>query len=181
MGAAREEFGARGFDAATVRSIGTRAGVDPALIAHYFGGKRQLFLATLDFPFDPAEELAQVTAGPPEELARRVLGRLLQVWDSPAGAAAVAVVRTAVQRDWSVALVREFALSRALRPLMSAIDAPQAERQWRANLVATQLIGLIFTRYVLRLEPLASAPHSAIVDAIAPTLQRYLTGPLDEP
>ena len=178
LAAARDEFARRGFDVVTVRQIAARAGVDPAMITHHFGSKQQLFLAALDVSFDPAAEIAQVVEGPGEELAARLLTRLLAVWDSPVGASAIAAVRTAVQRDDTVGLVRDLALTRALRPLMETMSGPPAERLWRADLVASQVIGLIFTRYVLRLEPLASAPHPEVVAALAPTLQRYLTGPV---
>jgi AcrR family transcriptional regulator len=177
--AAREEFARRGFDVVTVRQIAARAGVDPAMITHHFGSKQQLFLAALDVSFDPAAEIAQVVEGPAEELAARLLTRLLAVWDSPVGASAIAAVRTAVQRDDSVGLVRDLALTRALRPLMETMSGPPAERLWRANLVGSQVIGLVFARYVLRLEPLASAPHAEVVAALAPTLQRYLTGAVE--
>lgn len=176
---AREEFALRGLDSTTVRAIAARAGVDPAMIAHHFGSKQQLFLAALDLPFDPAAEIAQALDGPVEELAGRLLTRLLHVWDSPVGAGAIAAVRTAVQRDETAALIRDLALSRALGPLMESMTGTREERLWRANLVASQIIGLIFARYVVRLEPLASSPHAAVVAAVAPTLQRYLTGAVD--
>jgi len=178
LAAAREEFARRGFDTATVRQIAGRAGVDPAMIAHHFGSKQQLFLAVLAVPFDPAVEIAQVVEGPAEELATRLLGRLLRVWDSPLGAGAIAAVRTAVQRDDTAGLLRDLVLSRALRPLMATMAGTPDERLWRADLAASQIVGLVFTRYVVRLEPLASAPHAEVVAAIAPTLQRYLTGPV---
>lgn len=182
LGAAREEFGERGFDGATVRSIAGRAGVDAAMIAHHFGSKRQLFLATMALPFDPAVEIAAVVAeGPVEEVAARLLGRLLRVWDSPAGSGAVAAVRTAVQREDTAALVRDFVLHHALRPLVEAMPGTEEERRWRANLAASQVVGLILTRYVLRLEPLASAPHLEVIAALGPTLQRYLTGDVGPP
>jgi AcrR family transcriptional regulator len=173
---ARNEFAQRGFDNATVRQIASRAGVDPAMIAHHFGSKQQLFLAALEVPFDPADEIAQVVDGPREELAARLLTRFLRVWDSPLGAGAIAAVRTAVQRDDTAALIRDLALSRALRPLMATMDGTPEERLWRANLAASQIVGLIFTRYVVRLEPLASASYPEVVASIAPTVQRYLTG-----
>jgi AcrR family transcriptional regulator len=175
---ARDEFAQRGFDRVTVRQIAGRAGVDPAMIAHHFGSKQQLFLAALEVPFDPADEIAQVVDGSREELAVRLLTRFLHVWDSPLGAGAIAVVRTAVQRDDTAALIRDLALSRAVRPLMATLDGTPEERLWRANLAASQIVGLIFTRYVVRLEPLASASHAQVVASIAPTVQRYLTGPL---
>ena len=178
LAAAREEFARSGFDATTVRSIAARAGVDPAMIAHHFGSKQQLVLAALRVPFDPGVEIAAVLEGDRDDLGVRLLTRLLQVWDSLAGAGAVAALRAALAKDETAALIREVALHRVLGPVMQTLDASPAERLWRANLVATQLVGLIVTRYVLRLEPLASTPAPAVVAALAPTVQRYLTGPV---
>lgn len=173
---ARAAFAERGFDAVTVRQIAAAAQVDPAMISHHFGSKAALFRATLEIPLDPATEIAGVLSGPAEELADRLVTRLLQIWDSPGGAGAIAAVRTALQGDETVGLVRDLALSQVLPPLMRAVTGEGEEQRWRANLVASQVIGLILTRYVLRLEPLASASHAEVVAAVAPTLQRYLTG-----
>lgn len=177
LSAARGQFSKRGYDAATVRSIAAEAGVDPAMINHHFGTKEQLFMAALESPVDPKEHLQAVLDGPPEGIGERLLTRFLTVWDSPAGAAGVAVLRTAMQHEWSAALVREFILNRALHPLTAGLGVPPREALWRGNLVASQLSGLILTRYVIRLEPIASAPHAVVVQALGPTIQHYLTGP----
>ncbi|GAA1432900.1 TetR family transcriptional regulator [Microlunatus lacustris] len=176
--AARAEFAARGFDAVTLRRVAARAGVDPAMVTHHFGSKSGLFRAALDVSLDPATELAAVLPGPLDELAGRLLGRLLVLWDSPAGAATIAAVRTALQDEDGTALLRDLLLTQVLRPLAAALPGPEAERRWRVELVASQVAGLLLIRYVLRLEPLASAGHPAVVAALGPTLQRYLTSPL---
>jgi AcrR family transcriptional regulator len=178
LDAARAEFAARGFDAVTLRRVAARAGVDPAMVTHHFGSKDGLFRAVLDVRLDPATEIAAVLPGPREELAERLLTRLLVLWDSPAGAATVAAVRTALQDEDGTALLGELLSSQVLRPLAEALPGPEEERRWRVDLVASQVAGMLLTRYVLRLEPLASAGHPALVGALAPTLQRYLTGPL---
>ena len=178
LNAARVEFGARGFDAVTLRRIADRAGVDPAMVTHHFGSKSALFRAVLDVRLDPAAEITEVLRGPAETLGERLVARLLVVWDSPAGAATIAAVRTALQGDDSTGLLRELALSQVLRPLSKALPGTVAEQLWRANLGASQVVGLLLTRYVLKLEPLASAHHRDVVAALGPTLQRYLTGPV---
>jgi AcrR family transcriptional regulator len=173
---ARAAFAEQGFDTVTVRQIAASAGVDPAMISHHFGSKAALFRAALDIPLDPATEIAAVLAGPATELAGRLLTRLLVVWESPAGAGSIAAVRTALQRDDTAGMVRDLALSQVLTPLMTVMPGDEGERRWRASLVASQVVGLIVTRYVLRLEPMATAAHPEVVAAVAPTLQRYLTG-----
>ena len=178
LNAARVEFAARGFDAATLRRIADRAGVDAAMVTHHFGSKSGLFRAVLDVRVDPAAELAEVLRGPVDTLADRLVARLLMVWDSPAGAATVAAVRTALQGEDSTGLLRELILSQVLRPLSSALPGTAEEQLWRANLAASQVVGLLLARYVLKLEPLATAAHPDVVAALGPTLQRYLTGPV---
>ena len=178
LDAARAEFAARGFDAVTLRRIAERAGVDAAMVTHHFGSKSGLFRAVLNVRVDPAAEIAEVLQGPVETLGERLTARLLVVWDSPAGTATIAAVRTALQGDDTTGLLRELALSQVLRPLSTSLPGTAEEQLWRANLVASQVVGLLLARYVVRLEPLASAPHPTVVAALGPTLQRYLTGPV---
>jgi AcrR family transcriptional regulator len=178
LAAARRAFAARGFDGATIRGIAGDAGVDPALVHHYFGTKDALFLAAVDAPADPAELLPEALAGGPDRLGENLLRMLLRLWDGPARAAGLALVRSAMGNEWTARLLREFLVARVLRRVVATLDVPDAEREVRGALVASQLIGLAMTRYVLRLEPLASATPDELVAAVAPTLQRYLTGEL---
>jgi AcrR family transcriptional regulator len=176
LAAARTAFADRGFDGATIRGIATAAGVDPALVHHYFGSKDQLFLAAIEAPADPGDLLPEVLAGGPDDLGRNLLRMFLRLWDGPARPAGLALIRSAVSNESMAKLVREFLVAQVLRRVVGTLDAPPAERDARAALVASQLAGLVLTRYVLRLEPLASASAEELVEAMAPTLQRYLTG-----
>ncbi|QQR40228.1 TetR/AcrR family transcriptional regulator [Devosia rhizoryzae] len=179
--AARHAFAERGFDKTTVREIAAMAGVDPAMINHHFGNKEQLFLAALDAPVDPRLYVEQVLTGSREDIGERLLQTMLTVWDSPVGTAGVTLMRTGLQHEWGAKLLREFLLNRILAPVMRELHLPEPEARWRSTLLASQVAGLIITRYVLKLEPLASAPRQDLVAAIAPTLQRYLTGPIPPP
>ncbi len=176
--AARFAFAERGFDRTTVREIAAMAGVDPAMISHHFGGKEQLFLAALDAPVDPRTFIETVLTGPLDTIGTRLLETMLTVWDGPMGGAGAALMRTGLQHEWGAKLLREFLLNRALSPIVHALHLPEAEARWRSSLLASQMAGLILTRYILKLEPLASAPREDVVAAIAPTVQRYLTGSL---
>src|SRR4051812_6274307 len=176
LAAARGAFAERGFDGATIRGIATAAGVDPALVHHYFGSKDKLFLAAVQAPADPEELLPEVLAGGPDDLGKNLLRTFVRVWDGPARPAGLALVRSAVGSEWTAKLLREFLVARVLRRVVGTLDVPQAERDARGALVASQLVGLVMTRYVLRIEPLASASVDDLVEALAPTLQRYLTG-----
>ncbi|MEV0806709.1 TetR family transcriptional regulator [Micromonospora sp. NPDC050200] len=179
LAAARTAFAERGFDAASIRAIATAAGVDPALVHHYFGTKEELFRATVDIPVDPAELLPAVLAGGVDGVGERLVRMFLGIWDSPAGAAAVALLRSAVNNEWTARLLREFLVTQVLRRVLDHLDLPAAELALRGSLVATQMIGLAMMRYVIRLEPVASADAETLVAVLGPTVQRYLTGDLD--
>ncbi|MGY1855014.1 TetR/AcrR family transcriptional regulator [Modestobacter sp. SYSU DS0290] len=181
LAAARDAFAERGFDAASIRSIATAAGVDPALVHHYFGSKDKLFLAAVEAPADPAELLPEVLAGGTAELGANVVRMLLRVWDGPARVGGLALVRSAVSNEWTARLLREFLTAQVLRRVLGTLDLPPAEAEARGALAASQLVGVVMTRYVLRIEPLASAGPEELVAAIGPTVQRYLTGDVQLP
>jgi AcrR family transcriptional regulator len=174
--AAREAFAEKGFDGATIRGIATAAEVDPALVHHYFGTKDALFLAAVEAPADPAELLPEVLAGGRDALGEGIARVFLRLWDGPVQAAGLALVRSAVGSEWTARLLREFLVSQVMRRVVGTLGLPPDEQVLRGSLVASQLVGLVMSRYVLRIEPLASAPAEALVAAVGPTLQRYLTG-----
>jgi AcrR family transcriptional regulator len=179
--AAREAFAERGFDGATIRGIATAAKVDPALVHHYFGNKDKLFLAAIEAPANPGDFLPEVLAGGRDNLGENVVRMLLRVWDGPMRPAALALVRSAVGNEWTAKLLREFLVSQVLRRVVGTLDMPVREREVRGSLAASQLIGLVMGRYVLKLEPLATASPESLVAAIGPNVQHYLTGDVELP
>jgi AcrR family transcriptional regulator len=176
LDAARAEFAERGYEGATVRVIAERAGVDPAMVNHFFGGKEGLFSASLDLPFDVGMLLDDVVPGDPERIAERIIGRFLQLWDSSGGGQLVTLVRSIAAHEAAARMMREF-VSRVILNRVVREVAPD-RHELRAALAGTQIIGLGMIRYVLQLEPLASADPAELAAQIAPNLQRYLTGPL---
>jgi AcrR family transcriptional regulator len=181
LAAARAAFAERGFDGATIRGIAADAGVDPALVHHYFGSKDQLFLAAIEAPANPADLLPEVLAAGRDQLGAAVVRLLLQVWDGPMRPAGLALVRSAVGNEWTAKLLREFLVTQVLRRVVSTLEISAAEQEVRGALVASQLIGIVMGRYVLKVEPLASASPQWLVAAIGPNVQRYLTGDLALP
>jgi AcrR family transcriptional regulator len=178
LAVAREAFAERGFDGASIRTIATAAGVDPALVHHYFGTKEALFIESMRVPIDPSSAVAQALAAGLDGVGERLVRTLLSVWDSPAGSGAAAFVRSAVSNEMFARMLREFVSHVILRRLTKELALDPAQAGLRTGLVATQLSGLILTRYIIRLEPVASMPAPALVSLVGPTVQRYLGGPL---
>ncbi|GIE35666.1 TetR family transcriptional regulator [Actinoplanes italicus] len=175
LSAARTAFAEKGFDGASIRAIATGAGVDPALVHHYFGTKDKLFLASMNSPIDPIDLITEVTAGDRDEIGVRFVRAFLNMWDGPRGAAAVALLRSVVGTEWTAKLFREFILTQILRRAVPKLGLDAAEAHLRITLAASHLVGLALARYVIKVEPLASAPTDTLVAAIGPTVQRYLT------
>ena len=179
VAAAREVFAERGYDGASIRQIAASAGVDPALVHHYFGTKEQLFLAVVQPPVSPADLVPRIVAGDPAKLGERLVTTFISMFENPVTAPAFeALLRGAFANRLSGKLIREFfavqIIRRVVRELDAVVDA--AELPLRANLAASQLLGLAATRYILKFEPIATAPRETVIAAVAPTLQRYLTG-----
>ncbi|MDX1659933.1 MAG: TetR family transcriptional regulator [Nitriliruptorales bacterium] len=180
LAAARRRFAEEGFRGATIREIAADAEVDPALVHHYFGPKRELFAAVMAFPVSPevvVDALAEVTldtAG--EELLRTFLG----IWDEPEFHDRMRIlIRSAISDEASARMLREFVVESILAPLLVRLGADDVRR--RASLVASQLVGLAFIRHLIHLEPVASMPADEVVASIAPTIHRYLTCELPPP
>jgi AcrR family transcriptional regulator len=186
LDAARRLFGEHGYDGTTIRGIAADAGVNPALVHHFYGTKERLFAAAMRLPVVPSEVLASVLGAERdrlgEEFERRLgeilIGALLRTWEmADIRTAFLGLLRSAATSEQGVTMLREFVTSAIVASLTQAAGLrDDAEGRYRATLVASQVVGLGFTRYVLGLEPIASASAADLVAAIGPTVQRYLTG-----
>jgi AcrR family transcriptional regulator len=179
LAVARRLFADKGFDATTVRGIASEAGVDPAMIHHYFGTKEELFRQTLSIPFDPAAAITHVIAEGPEHAGENLIRLFVKIWDSPVGSAGAAMIRSAMSNEWTTRLLREFIATQIMRRVAAELKLDPAEAPLRVSLVASQLAGLAMVRYIIKLEPLASLPPERLAKAIGPNVQRYITGSLN--
>ncbi|SUD48342.1 transcriptional regulator BetI [Nocardia otitidiscaviarum] len=177
LDAARVRFAEVGFDRASIRSIAAAAGVDPALVHHYFGTKQQLLTAALDIPADPSVVTGAIAAVPLDRLGDTIVRTVVGLWDSPIGVQAVAAFRSMLGGG-DTALARTFLLEVALKDVRARVDSPPGTGTTRVALAASQLIGVLVARKVVEIEPLASMPVDEVAALVGPTLQRYLTGEL---
>lgn len=174
--AARELFAAQGFAGTSVRAIAAAAGVDASLVHHYFGTKDDLFVAALELKVDPREVVPVVLAGGLDGLGTRLLQAFLTVWDDDQARLPLLALVRGVLEPGGQQVVRDGFMRMVLSPLRDLLGDDQPDR--RVALVASQLLGIVVARYLVALEPLASAPADELVATYAPTLQRYLTEPL---
>ncbi|QEV19466.1 TetR/AcrR family transcriptional regulator [Streptomyces alboniger] len=174
--AARDEFSERGYEKTSVRGIAKAAAVDPALVHHYFGTKEQVFEAAITVAFAPALEApATVEEGPLDGVGERLTRFVLGVWENPSTRAPLlAIVRSAVNNDTAAAVFRRLIAAQLLGRIARRLELPDAEL--RAELAAAQLVGIAMLRYVIKVEPLASADMEQIVARVAPVVQGHLTG-----
>ncbi|MET9773313.1 TetR family transcriptional regulator [Streptomyces sp. NPDC006367] len=177
LDAAREEFSERGYEKTSVRGIAKAAGVDPALVHHYFGTKEQVFEAAIEVAFAPALKAPEAIGdGPLDTVGERLTRFFLGLWESPGTRAPLlAIVRSAVDNDTAAAVFRRLVAAQLMRRIADRLDLPDAEL--RAELAAAQLVGCAMLRYVIKVEPLASADPERIVARLAPVVQGHLTGP----
>lgn len=175
LDAARLEFAAAGYDGATIRGIAAEANVDPALVMHYFGSKDQLFAASLEFPVNPADLIQEMSSGGAEGFGGRVVGTLVDTWDGLADRSPlIAALRTAMGSGPVADTLRQYVTTSIVGSFTALLESEDAS--FRGVLIGTQLAGLLIGRYILEIEPLATADRESLVSAYGPTIQRYAFG-----
>jgi AcrR family transcriptional regulator len=179
LAGARELFARNGIRNTSIRAVAAAAGVDSALVHHYFGTKEKLFAAAVHIPIDPMEVIGRLREVPVEELGYTLLSMLLPLWDSEVGVAFIAALRSILAGS-EANLFRSFVEDVIAVEVGPRVDDPPGSGAIRIQFVASQLVGVVMARYILQLEPFASLPADQIARTIAPNLQRYLTGELPD-
>ena len=170
---ARRMFAEAGYDHTSVRDIAGAAGVDPALIRHYFGSKAQLFRATMGWPFDPGQIAARITSGDRSEIGARLTQVFLGAWEQPdSRAPLLAILRGAATHEDSATLVRQFLQSQLYPQIAAVLKDPKAEL--RVDLAMAQLLGIAYLRHILSVEPIASTPIDELTARVAPVISAHL-------
>ncbi|MPZ81141.1 MAG: TetR family transcriptional regulator [Actinophytocola sp.] len=173
--AARAVFIEQGYDGATVRTIAARAGVDAAMVNHWFGGKEGLFAeAVLKLPFNPKDVADRLLDGDVDDIGRRIVRTFLTTWDTTGGGVFTALMRSVTSHEQAAHVLRDFLIKHIVERVLKSVGLDNLE--FRATLVASQLVGMGMVRYVAQFEPLSSTDIDTMVAAVAPTIQRYITG-----
>jgi AcrR family transcriptional regulator len=172
LAAARRLFAQRGFQGTTMRGIAAEAGVNAALVHHYYGNKEQLLIAAMNLPLNPAVVIEQLRdAGPREQLGERIVRFFVRTWRDPStGQPLQALLRAAAATDTSAASMRQFLENVMVPRVAGLLDVPPL----RVAGAFSQLIGFALAGTILRVEPLASASEDDLVALLAPSVQRYL-------
>ncbi|MCI0660869.1 MAG: TetR family transcriptional regulator [Acidobacteria bacterium] len=169
LAAARERFGADGYERATIRAIAADAAIDPAMVMRYYGSKEKLFAAAAEFDL----RLPDLSVLPRRRAGKVLIGHLLERWESDD--TLKALLRAAVTNEAAAARMRAI-FAAQLKPAITAFSGDAASAGTRAGLIATQALGLALCRYVLRLPPVVAMERAEVISWIGPTFQRYLTG-----
>jgi AcrR family transcriptional regulator len=175
LAAAREVFAERGYEKASVRGIARTADVDPALVHHYFGTKEQVFESAVEGAFAPVLRAHPFPDVRPDSVGEQFARMFLGVWENPASRAPLlAIIRSAVSNEAAAAIFRRMVAGLVLSKVAKELDAPDAEL--RAELAAAQVVGVVMLRYVIKVEPVASADPEELIARLAPVIQHHLTG-----
>lgn len=177
LAAARACFAETGYEAATIRRIAARAGCDPALVHYFFNTKADLFAAALALPASAPVLVEHALSGGIDGVGKRLATALLDRLDNPdARGTMTALVRSAASHEHAARMLREFLTTEAITPLAAALNVDNP--RLRASLAGSQLIGLVMARYIVGIEPLASADQTTVASYVGGCLQHCLTAPL---
>lgn len=175
--AAAKQFAAQGYDRTSLRSVAREAGVDPGLVTHFFGSKEKLFLAVVELPFETEHVVTDLLAGDRAEIGARLARFVVSVlWSAEKAARMVGLVRAAASEERAARLVREAITRDLLVPLAEGLGMDEPEL--RGALAASQTVGMLTGRNIVKLPALTALSAERLSAVLAPVYQHYLTGPL---
>jgi AcrR family transcriptional regulator len=174
--AARAAYARRGYLNTTLKGVAAAAGVAPDVVRRYYDNREALFVAAMRLPFDPAMSIAQLMAPGIDGMGERLVRVTLRLLDDPETRDQLAeMVRDGAGASRATASLREFLEAEVVDRAAVLLGVPDA--RMRVTLATSYLLGIATTRYVLKLEPLASASEDEIVQLVAPAVQMALTTP----
>jgi AcrR family transcriptional regulator len=174
LAAARVLFARDGYERTTVRAVAVAAAADPALVMRYFGSKEGLFAAATVFDL----RLPSLAGLPPERVGEVMIQHFLARWEGdPDDRSLRILLRAGVTHPEAAERIRTLFAEQVL-PVIRGVAPDRAAL--RAGLVASQILGLALCRFILLVPPVEAMPAEALIAHVGPTLQRYLTAPLED-
>lgn len=174
LNVARRRFAQAGYDHATIRAIAAEAGVDPGLVIHFFASKQHLFREAVGWPVEPSDVIERVLKAGAEDRPEHLARLFVELWENASVRdALLAVLRSALSNDDAARLVQATFQGGLVRKVARTLGGREAEL--RVELAAAQLLGMAILRYVVRVEPLASAPPTTVIRRLAPALDQHLS------
>ena len=176
LDAARAAYARRGYVETTVKGVAAAAGVAPDVVRRYYANREALFAAAMRLPVDPATSIAQLLAPGIDGLGERMVRVTLRMLDDTETRDQLAdMVRMGAGANKATASMREFLESAVVDRVVTFLGVPDA--RMRVTIATSYLLGIATSRYVLQLEPLASATEDEVVAMVAPAIQAALTTP----
>ncbi len=173
LSVAREIIHQRGYLGLSMRTAAAAAGVTPDVALRYYRNREALFAAALKLPMDPTSAIPTLVAPGIEGMGERLVRFTLDTLEDPkAREELVSLARTGVNTGHALAGLQDFVEQAVVDRIAAAIGVPDA--RMRAALVSSYLVGIAFTRYGMRLEPLASASEDEVIRLVAPVIQDLL-------
>ncbi len=173
LAAAGAVFSRESYARGSARAVAREAGVDPALVRHYFSTKSELFVEAMRPPVDLGDQVARITEGDPDLVGTRVMTFFVEVWDDPVrGPRIVALMRAALEHPEVADFVRELIVKGVIQPVATAVGAKDPATA--AITAASQVFGLAMLRHGAHMEPLASEPAESLIARYGPILTRLL-------
>jgi AcrR family transcriptional regulator len=172
--AARKRFATDGFERTTIRAVAADAGIDPSMVMRYYGSKNGLFSAATEIQL----HLPDLTKTDREDIGEALIRHWVELWEGAlSDQVMVVLLRSAITNEEAAQQLRTIFAAQVMHAVGQVVDDP-AEAATRAGLVSSQMLGLALTRYILRLPPVVDLDQDTIIAGVAPTIQRYLTGPI---
>jgi len=172
---ARAQFSENGYNGTTIRAVAAEAEVDPAMVFYFFDTKQGLFAAaTAHMSAEVPVAIDSIFDGGLDGIGERLIRTVLESHDASENSPLVLLAQAAPAYHESAALLREFIEQEIENRLAALLDTPDASM--RVGMVVVQILGLVMTRHIARVEPIASAPIEELVAQFGPLAQQCLTG-----
>ncbi len=173
--AAGELFAVEGYERGSLRAVARKAGVDPALVRHYFESKVALFVEAMRPPIDLSTQAHRIAEGDPAKVGERVMEFFIATWTHPVhGDRVVAMLRAGLDHPEVASLVRKVIVERVIEDVARRVGAQDPAAA--AASAATQVIGLTLLRHAAKFEPLVSMTPEELTRRFAPVITYHLTG-----